>query len=130
LYRPPDAFYAGSTWSRITDWKAELAPYYDQASRMLGVTVNPTMTPADVAMRKVAEQLGVEHTFRMTPVGVYFGDRDVPPGTETEDPYFGGAGPRRRTCLECGACMTGCRFNAKNTLTKNYLYLAERGGAV
>jgi cholesterol oxidase len=93
---------------------------------MLGVVPNSTVTAADELMRSVAEDMGVGHTFRLTPVGVYFG----PPGRPVDDPYFGGAGPQRAGCIECGACMTGCRHNAKNTLTKNYLYLAERAGAV
>jgi cholesterol oxidase len=130
LYEPLDDFFQDHQWRGITDWKAELAPFYDQASRMLGVNVNPTMTPSDVVMRKVADDLGVGDTFRLTPVGVFFGDDDTPPGTQVDDPYFGGAGPARRSCIQCGECMTGCRHNAKNTLTKNYLYLAEQLGAV
>jgi cholesterol oxidase len=126
LYEPPRAFFDDPQWRHIADWQAELAPHYDQARRMLGVTVNPTMTPADEAVRKVATRMGREDTFHRTPVGVYFGDR---PGEETGDPYFGGAGPRRVTCTECGSCMTGCRSGAKNMLTENYLYLAERAGA-
>jgi len=125
LYEPLQAFYDDPQWRHITDWRAELAPFFDQAQRMLGVTRNPTATPADEAMRAVAEEMGVGDTFHLTPVGVFFGE----PGVEVDDPYFGGVGPRRRGCVECGACMTGCRHNAKNTLTKNYLYLAERAGA-
>jgi cholesterol oxidase len=126
LYEPLQPFYDDPQWRHITDWRAELAPYYDQAKRMLGVVVNPTMTAADKAMRRVAERMGRGETFHRTPVGVLFGDR---PGAEVPDPYFGGAGPRRRTCTECGSCMTGCRRGAKNMLTENYLYLAERAGA-
>ncbi|MEV0895571.1 GMC family oxidoreductase [Actinoplanes sp. NPDC049802] len=126
LYEPPDAFFADPQWSGIADWKSELAPYYEQAKRMLGVTVNPVETDSDRVLRAVADDMGVGHTFRHTPVGVLFGDR---PGQEVEDPFFGGAGPDRRTCTLCGSCMTGCRGNAKNTLVKNYLYLAERAGA-
>jgi len=131
LYRPrSDAFYHDRQWAHITDWQAELAPYYDQAERMLGVVQNPTMTPSDEAMKRVAEELGVGDTFRMAPVGVFFGrDGGKEPGAEVGDPFFGGAGPRRRGCLEVGECMTGCRHNAKNTLVKNYLYLAEKAGA-
>ena len=125
LYEPPSAFYADPQWSHITDWHAELSPYYDQAKRMLGVTTNPVTTAADEVLLAVAQDLGVGHTYRPTPVGVFFGN----PGVEVEDPYFGGAGPRRAGCLNCGACMTGCRHNAKNTLTKNYLHLAEAAGA-
>ena len=127
LYEPPDAFFADPQWASITDWKAELAPYYDQAKRMLGVVTNPVETLADVTLRAVADDLGVGHTYRRTPVGVLFGDR---PGAAVPDPFFGGAGPARRTCTACGACMTGCRVGAKNTLVKNYLYLAESAGAV
>ncbi|MGE5286490.1 MAG: GMC oxidoreductase [Micromonosporaceae bacterium] len=126
LYEPPQAFFADRQWRDITDWHAELTPFYAQAKRMLGVTTNPTMTPADMAIKKVAQRLGRADTFRLTPVGVYFGET---PGKESEDPYFGGAGPRRATCTECGSCMTGCRGGAKNMLTENYLYLAERAGA-
>ena len=129
LYEPLPAFYADPQWAHITDWAAELAPYYDQARRMLGVVPNPTMTPADAVMQAVAEEMGVGDTFHTAPVGVYFGPPGTEPGTEAPDPFFGGAGPARRTCIECGACMTGCRHGAKNTLLKNYLYLAEQAGA-
>ncbi|MGW6447362.1 GMC oxidoreductase [Lentzea sp. NPDC055074] len=122
LYQPPQAFFRDSRWGHITDWEDELAPHYDQASRMLGVTANQCRTPADRHLRDVAVDLGVAPTFRTSQVGVHFG----PGGT---DPFFGGAGPLRDTCVGCGSCMTGCRHNAKNTLPKNYLYLAEKAGA-
>ncbi|WP_216210367.1 FAD-dependent oxidoreductase [Amycolatopsis aidingensis] len=125
LYRPLEPFYTDRQWAHITDWRAELEPHYDQASRMLGVVTNPTVTPADEVMRKVAADMGVADSYHPTPVGVYFGK----PGEQAEDPYFGGAGPARTGCTECGACMTGCRVGAKNTLMKNYLYLAEQLGA-
>jgi cholesterol oxidase len=125
LYRPLPPFYADKQWAHITDWEAELAPHYDQASRMLGVVTNPVHTAHDDVMRKVAADLGVPGSYHPTPVGVYFGQ----PGRTVPDPYFGGAGPARTGCIECGACMTGCRVGAKNSLVKNYLYLAEQGGA-
>ncbi len=128
LYEPMDAFYQDPQWADITDWKAELAPYYDQAKRMLGVVENPMNTPADDVMRSVAEDMGVGETFHPTPVGVFFGGPGQQDG-EVEDPFFGGAGPSRCACIACGECMTGCRHNAKNTLVKNYLYLAEARGA-
>ena len=130
LYDPLDAFYRDPSWSHITDWKDELAPYYDQAKRVLGVVENPLRTPSDDVMQKVAEEMGVGETFHPTPVGVFFGGPGQEKGEKVADPYFGGAGPDRNTCLGCGECMTGCRHNAKNTLTKNYLYLAEENGAV
>ena len=126
LYEPLAPFYADPQWGHITDWREELAPFYDQAKRMLGVVTNPTTTPADEVMREVAEEMGVGDTFRPTPVGVFFGQ----PGVEVDDPFFGGVGPPRRGCIECGECMTGCRHGAKNTLLQNYLYLAEQAGAV
>ncbi|MFD4476390.1 GMC family oxidoreductase N-terminal domain-containing protein [Streptomyces sp. NPDC058471] len=150
LYVPPPAFFQDKQWAGITDWQAELAPYYDQARRMLGVRQNPTVTEADEHLRAAADRMGVADTFRLTPVGVFFGDgadagggsggggaggatsivRSTDgTGAEVPDPYFGGAGPSRRACTECGSCMTGCRVGAKNTLTENYLYLAERAGA-
>jgi cholesterol oxidase len=126
LYRPLRPFYDDPQWRSITDWAAELAPYYDQAERMLGVTTYHRVTRADEAMRRVADRMGVGDTFHHTPVGVHFGR----PGETVGDPYFGGAGPARAGCLDCGECMTGCRHNAKNTLVKNYLYLAEKLGVV
>jgi cholesterol oxidase len=125
LYRPLKPFYTDRQWAHITDWEAELAPHYDQASRMFGVVDNPTVTPSDEVMQKVAADLGVPQSYRPTPVGVFFGN----PGERAPDPYFGGAGPARTGCTECGSCMTGCRVGAKNTLVKNYLYLAEQAGA-
>ena len=125
LYRPLRAFYADRQWAHITDWESELAPFYDQASRMLGVVTNPTVTKADEVMQKVAADMGISESYHQTPVGVFFGK----PGERAADPFFGGAGPERTGCTECGSCMTGCRVGAKNTLVKNYLYLAERAGA-
>ncbi|MFZ4186774.1 GMC oxidoreductase [Streptomyces pseudogriseolus] len=137
LYVPPKPFFEDPQWGAITDWQEEMAPYYDQARRMLGVRLNPTMTPSDVHLKAAAERMGCGDTFHMAPVGVFFGDGEdadgkvrATPGQEVPDPYFGGAGPSRRACAECGECMTGCRHGAKNTLNENYLYLAEKAGAV
>ncbi|MFI0711862.1 GMC oxidoreductase [Streptomyces inhibens] len=137
LYVPPKQFFEDQQWGHITDWHAELAPYYDQAKRMLGVRLNPTMTPSDVHLKETAEKMGVGDSFHLAPVGVFFGDgKDADgsartaPGTEVPDPYFGGKGPARKACTECGECMTGCRHGAKNTLNENYLHLAEQAGAV
>ncbi|MDQ1691165.1 MAG: cholesterol oxidase [Pseudonocardiales bacterium] len=130
LYEPPSAFFQDPQWAHITDWQSELAPFYAQAKKMLGVVTNPSMTRSDVEMKRLAEQFGRGHTFDMTPVGVFFGrDGRKEPGVTVPDPFFGGAGPERSGCIECGECMTGCRHGAKNTLTTNYLALAERAGA-
>ncbi len=126
LYQPPAPFFADPRWAGITDWAGELADHYAQASRMLGVTLQPSITPSDRVIQEVAEEMGVGGTFRRTPVGVFFGE----PGRTVPDPYFGGAGPDRTGCIECGNCMIGCRYGAKNRLDLNYLYLAERAGAV
>jgi cholesterol oxidase len=125
LYRPLDPFYQDPQWRDIADWKAELAPHYDTAERMLGVVTYDRVTAADEVVRKVADRMGVGHTFHKTKVGVFLGM----PGKEVPDPFFGGEGPARTGCIHCGECMTGCRHGAKNTLVKNYLYLAERKGA-
>jgi cholesterol oxidase len=127
LYRPPARVFADGSWPEVADWHDELAPHYDQAARMLGVATYPRTSAADAVMRDVAEELGVGHTYQRADVGVLFGEQ---PGVEVPDPYFGGAGPARRTCRHCGECMTGCRHNAKNTVAKNYLHLAEAAGAV
>ncbi|MEU6193116.1 GMC family oxidoreductase [Streptomyces sp. NPDC047061] len=137
LYVPPKPFFDDPQWRDITDWQDELKPYYDQAQRMLGVRLNPTMTPSDVHLKAAAQRMGVGDTFHLAPVGVFFGDgkdadgeAKAAPGDQVADPYFGGAGPARNACTECGECMTGCRHGAKNTLNENYLHLAEQAGAV
>ncbi|MER5225142.1 GMC family oxidoreductase [Streptomyces flaveus] len=137
LYVPPKPFFEDPQWKDITDWEEELKPYYDQARRMLGVRLNPTMTPSDVHLKAAAERMGVGDTFHLAPVGVFFGDGEdadgrakAGPGQQVNDPYFGGVGPARKACTECGECMTGCRHGAKNSLVENYLYLAEKAGAV
>ncbi len=130
LYVPSQPFFGDPQWSHITDWRSELMPHYLQAQRMLGVVTNPTFTDADRILKEVADDMGCGDTFVQTPVGVFFGpDGAKTPGETVPDPYFGGAGPARTGCLECGSCMTGCRFGAKNTLVKNYLGLAESNGA-
>lgn len=126
LYVPPETYFRDQQWGHITDWSAELAPHYATASAMLGVVENPCEGPVEQIWRDVAADMGVPETFRKTPVGVFFGE----PGVEVDDPYFGGAGPRRTGCTQCGNCMVGCRHGAKNTLRKNYLHLAEGLGVV
>jgi cholesterol oxidase len=131
LYRPLAPFFADPAWAHLTDWRAELDPYYDQAERMLGSVRFPGSTPADQVMAQVATQMGVGDTFTPANVGVFFGPEGrQTPGEAAPDPFFGGAGPQRTGCTQCGECMTGCRHGAKNTLVKNYLHLAEVAGAV
>ncbi|MDH3397632.1 MAG: GMC family oxidoreductase [Acidimicrobiia bacterium] len=125
-YEPHGVALRDPQWGHITDWEKELAPHFDQARRMLGVHSIPKESAADGVLRSVAAHFGVQETFTLTPVAVHFGKR----GIEEPDPYFGGEGPTRTGCIECGGCMVGCRHNAKNTLDKNYLYLAEKHGAV
>ncbi|MCW3011054.1 MAG: glucose-methanol-choline oxidoreductase [Solirubrobacterales bacterium] len=126
LYRPLPAFYADGQWAALDeDWEATLAPHYDEAERMLGVTDVTTDDPADDVLRAFGDHLGVGDTYKKTRVGVHFGEG---PGVVSPDPYFGGEGPDRTGCLNCGRCMVGCPHGAKNTLVKNYLYLAEQRG--
>ena len=125
LYVPPKKFFQDSQWADIQDWESALSPHYDEAQRMLGVTENPHEDPADQMLRELGEELGVGDTYKRTPVGIYFGDR----GKTVSDPFFGGEGPDRTGCHLCGRCMVGCQHGAKNTLVKNYLYLAEKRGA-
>jgi len=125
LYVPPKQFFDAPEWASITDWADELAPCIDQATRMLGVVRYPYMpTDVDRVLQQVAIELGRGETFNKAPVGVYFGS----PGVEADDPFFGGVGPRRTGCISCGNCNIGCGHNAKNKLTTNYLYLAEKLG--
>lgn len=125
LLEPGDVLFDAPGWRDLADWKTILRPHYDTARRMLGVTPNPRLWPADDALRQIATELGRVDTFRPTDVGVFFGE----PGKTVPDPYFGGEGPARAGCQHVGACMIGCRNNAKNTLVKNYLYFAEKWGA-
>ncbi len=125
LYVPPDAFFEAPQWAAMRDWKQSLLPHYRVAQFMLGVTQNRFESEPDRVLRAVADELGRGDTYVTTPVGVYFGvaNKTVP------DPYFNGAGPDRTGCTHCGGCMVGCRFGAKNTLDRNYLYFAEKLGA-
>jgi cholesterol oxidase len=125
LYVPPKAFFEDRQWGEMQDWESSLAPHYAEAQRMLGVVQNPHDDPADQLLRELGEELGVGETYQKTPVGVYFGE----PGKTVPDPFFGGEGPDRTGCRLCGRCMVGCPHGSKNTLVKNYLYLAEKRGA-
>jgi cholesterol oxidase len=138
LYVPPKKFFEDPQWADIAEdpqrtgienWESALAPHYAEAQRMLGVTQNPHDDPADQLLRALGEDLGVGETYQKTPVGVYFGGEGVAPGQTVPDPFFNGEGPDRTACKLCGRCMVGCPHGAKNTLVKNYLYLAERRGA-
>jgi cholesterol oxidase len=125
LYVPPEKFFKDRQWADMEDWQSTLAPHYAEAQRMLGVVENPHEDPADQLLRELGQELGVDETYKRTPVGVYFGE----PGKTVADPFFGGDGPDRTGCHLCGRCMVGCQFGAKNTLVKNYLYFAEKHGA-
>ncbi len=129
LYRPPSEFYKTGSWAGLEDWETVLAPHYAEAERMLGVAKNPFFSPADMMLKRSAERLGFGDSFQMAPVGITFAKDGQIPGESVGDPYFGGAGPDRKSCINCGECMTGCRHGAKNTLVKNYLYLAENPGS-
>lgn len=124
LPTPRDDFFEAESWAHLGDWKDELAPHYATAKRMLGAAENPRETAGDKILESIAEDIGRKDHFHRTEVAVYFGK----PGVKVADPYFGGKGPERVGCTFCGACMTGCRVGAKNTLDKNYLWLAEQAG--
>lgn len=122
---PTDAFFENPGWKDLADWKTELAPFYKTAKEMMGVAPNPRLMAGDEILKKIAEEAGQADAFRPTGVAVYFGEA----GKTVPDPYFDGAGPERSGCTFCGGCMLGCRYNAKNTLDKNYLYFAQKAGA-
>ncbi len=126
LYVPPSPFFEDAQWGDLAEWERELAPHYAEAQRMLGVVTTPNDDPADQLLKELGEHLGVGDTYRKTPVGIFFGEQ---PGATVPDPFFGGEGPDRTGCMQCGRCMVGCPHGAKNTLVKNYLWLAERRGA-
>lgn len=126
LLRPRTKFAESPLWGRMgIDWEKDLEPHYATAERMLGVKPNPWFGEQDEYLKAAAEAMNAGETFGPVPQGIYFGEPDV----RRDDPYFGGKGPARTGCRFCGECMTGCRFDSKNTLDKNYLYLAEKLGA-
>jgi cholesterol oxidase len=125
LPKPKSPFFSKGSWAGLENWEEELAPFYDTAWKMLGASVNPVLAESDCAMEKLANQINKSAHFSPTTAAVYFGEPDV----TVKDPYFDGKGPDRTGCINCGACMTGCRNNAKNTLDKNYLHLAQQLGA-
>lgn len=122
---PKEKFFKAASWAHLADWQAELAPHYHTAQRMLGANPVPEKQVGDLALEQLAKEMGRADSFESTRVAVFFGE----PGKEVPDPYFDGRGPARSGCTQCGGCMLGCRYNAKNTLDKNYLYLAQRSGA-
>ena len=126
LYRAKDDYYRNPQWAGLDNWESALSEHYETAERMLGVTEVPFEGPGDAMLKDIAREFGTEDTFRRTPVAVYFGEE----GETVPDPYFDGDGPERTGCTKCGACMVGCRVGAKNTLLKNYLWFAEKKGAV
>ena len=126
LLEPDDRLFESPSWHHLADWKVILRSHYDTARHMLGVTTNPRMTKSDEVLNEIARERGTGASFRATEVGVFFGEENI----TVPDPYFGGKGPERAGCNFCGGCMVGCRYNAKNTLVKNYLYFAEKNGAV
>jgi cholesterol oxidase len=125
LETPPDETFATPAWNEPLAWGEVLKPHFSTARNMLGVAPNPRLWKGDEAMRAIAAECGNESTFRPTEVGIFFGEEEV----TVPDPYFDGSGPARTGCRHCGGCMVGCRYNAKNTLPKNYLYFAEQHGA-
>ncbi len=122
---PKKAFFTTGSWGRLADWQTELAPFYKTALHMLGAQKNPTLFDGDKALKELATNMNIKDNFETTDVAVFFGK----PNVTVPDPYFGGKGPERTGCNYCGGCMTGCRIGAKNTLDKNYLYLARQLGA-
>jgi cholesterol oxidase len=129
LLVPGDSIWESGSWTGLADWNAEMPRHYETAMRMLGVTENRIMGPADDILQRAAEAHGVGETFYRTRVAVFEGPEGAPPGLTYPDPYFGGEGPERASCIGCGGCMMGCRYHAKNSLDQNYLYLAEKAGA-
>jgi cholesterol oxidase len=118
---PEEKFYSNKIWSHLNDWKTVLAPFYEKALFMLGSMKYKKENPEDVVLKEIAKDMGRENTYgRVDYVGVYLGNPD-----KEVDPYFNGLGPKRKGCIECAGCMVGCRYNAKNTLDKNYLLFAE-----
>ncbi len=124
LLVPPDEVFARPEWG-IDDCKAAMMPHYQEARRMLGANPSPQIGRADQCLREVGIDLRGKDTFHKNDVGIYFGE----PEKTVPDPYFKGRGPERTGCTFCGSCMVGCPVGAKNTLDKNYLYLAEGNGA-
>jgi cholesterol oxidase len=123
--QPPDRVWHHPQWAHLKDWQQVMPPFFDTARRMLGVTTNPYLGQADRLLRDAANHLGFGETFYPTEVAIYFGQK----GRTVPDPYFDGEGPPRTGCIHCGGCKVGCRHGAKNTLDRNYLYLAEQKGA-
>ena len=129
LLTPPDSVWEAGSWTGLADWRAEMPQHYQTASRMLGVTENKILGPADRLLKQTGEAVGSSQTFYHTRVGIFQAREGDSPNQTFPDPFFGGAGPPRTTCAACGGCMMGCRYGAKNTLDLNYLYLAEERGA-
>ena len=124
LLEPKQAFFQDPAWGPLAGGlESELRPHYRTAASMLGRVTCSTSHLQDQYLKQTAEALGVGETYGPVPLGIFFG------GENTPDPFFNGAGPARNGCSETGECLAGCATGAKNTLDKNYLYLAEKLGA-
>jgi cholesterol oxidase len=129
LLAPRDSIWDSGSWAGLADWNNEMPAFCQTATRMLGVAENRILGPADHVLRRAAGACGVGLTYYRTHVAVFQPPEGEAEGKTYPDPYFAGDGPERTTCIGCGGCMMGCRYNSKNTLDKNYLYLAEKHGA-
>jgi cholesterol oxidase len=127
-YIPDRAIFSSEHWARSRpDWYDVLLPFYGLAQRMLGVGVGRYEGVADRVLADVAQEMGRADTYERVSMAVF---QDYQADQTTgDDPYFSGEGPLRRPCNLCAGCMVGCRFDAKNTLDRNYLHFAERNGA-
>jgi cholesterol oxidase len=121
---PPTSFFKTGDWKDLADWETELKPFYEKALKMMGTVKNPMLFDGDQILKDIAVKMNIENQFSPTDVSVFFGNEEQ----EVDDPYFDGSGPSKKGCSYCGKCMTGCRNNAKNSLDKNYLFLAQKKG--
>lgn len=125
LLKPGQRFYQDPTWKNLSqDWEVELQPFYQKAEKMLGVQLNPNQGLQDQWLEQTAKNMNAHESYGQVPQGIYFGDSTQ----YVADPLLNGQGPERIGCNLCGNCITGCAQGAKNSLDKNYLYLAEKLG--
>ncbi len=130
--RPPAAVFEQNWPCNVS--RDVLAPYYDVAQQVLGARpVPPAQGPHD---RRHIRRTGHFQAFAraehlptaLADICVFFGngysDGSGPPtplGLQETNRY----GALQTSCTYCGECDIGCNVQAKNSLDRNYLHVAQ-----
>jgi len=130
---PKSVFQAGRPPEITYD---EMQPYYTTVGYVLDLQEVPAKqrSPRVQLMQEGAAKLGQANRFRPAPVAVSFDqqlayDFNDEPDIKKSRTFTNKHSAEQGYCAQLGECDIGCRAGAKNTLDKNYLFLAQKKGA-